>query len=79
MVLPSAEARLTRAIARWGVTLGERHGDVHPGNLVYRCSLEDGTPAVIKTEPERAAEDEFLPGIDALLLYGVGGWSGCST
>jgi len=25
---------------------------------------------VIKTEPERAAEDEFLPGVEALLLYG---------
>jgi streptomycin 6-kinase len=42
---------------------------VYPGNLVYRCTLRDGTPAVIKTEPDRAGEDEFLTGIDALLLY----------
>jgi streptomycin 6-kinase len=43
--------------------------DVHPGNLVYRCALRDGTPAVIKTEPDRAAEDEFFTGLDALLFY----------
>jgi len=37
---------------------------------VYRCRLGDGTPAVIKTEPDRLADDEFLPGLDALMLYG---------
>jgi streptomycin 6-kinase len=36
---------------------------------VYRCRLGDGTPAVIKTEPDRLADDEFLPGLDALMLY----------
>ena len=66
---PPAHARLARVIARWGVTLDEPYADVYPGNLVYRCTLRDGTPAVIKTEPERAAEDEFLPGVEALLLY----------
>ena len=37
---------------------------------MYRCALGDGTPAVIKTEPDRLADDEFLPGLDALMLYG---------
>ncbi len=63
------DAPLTRAIHRWGITLGEPYLDVHPGNLVYRCTLRDGTPAVIKTEPDRAPEDEFLTGLDALVLY----------
>jgi streptomycin 6-kinase len=60
--------RLTRAVERWGITLGEPYEDVCPGNLVYRCTLSDGTPAVIKTEPERG-EDEFFTGLDALLFY----------
>jgi streptomycin 6-kinase len=42
---------------------------VHPGNLVYHCTLQDGSPAVIKTEPDRGAEDEFITGVDALVLY----------
>ena len=61
---------LQRVADEWAITLGEPYTDVHPGNLVYRCTLGDGTPAVIKTEPDRFDEDEFLPGIDALLLYG---------
>jgi streptomycin 6-kinase len=61
---------LTRAVDKWGITLGEPYVDVHPGNLVYRCTLRDGTPAVIKTEPDRAPDDEFLTGLDALVLYG---------
>ena len=36
--------------------------------MVYRCTLRDGTPAVLKTEPARA-DNEFHTGIDALLLY----------
>ena len=68
--MPTSEARLTRAIDRWGVTLGEPYANVHPGNLVYRCTLRDGTPAVIKSEPERTGADEFFPGIDALVFYG---------
>ena len=52
------------------MTLGERYTDVYPGNLVYRCTLGDGTAAVIKSEPDRPGDDEFLPGIDALQLYG---------
>jgi len=60
---------LSRAVARWAITLGEAYPNVHPGNLVYRCALSDGTPAVVKTEPERSGADEFLTGIDALLLY----------
>jgi streptomycin 6-kinase len=68
--VPDAPAGLSRCVERWGITLGEPYADVYPGNLVYRCRLGDGTPAVIKTEPDRLAEDEFLPGLDALLLYG---------
>ena len=37
---------------------------------MYRCTLAEGTPAVIKTEPDRFDDDEFLSGIDAMLLYG---------
>ncbi|HEY8655551.1 MAG TPA: aminoglycoside phosphotransferase family protein [Candidatus Limnocylindria bacterium] len=66
----TAGAHLARAVAQWGVTLGEPYADTHPGNLVYRCALRDGTPAVIKSEPDRGTEDEFLPGLEALLLYG---------
>jgi streptomycin 6-kinase len=62
-------APLSRAVARWGITLGEPYPDVHPGNLVYRCTLPEGTPAVVKAEPERSGVDEFHTGIDALLLY----------
>jgi streptomycin 6-kinase len=67
--VPTSIARLTRAAERWAITLGEPYADIYPGNLVYDCTLADGTPAVIKTEPERPDEDEFLTGIDALLLY----------
>jgi streptomycin 6-kinase len=67
---PGSLAHLTRAAERWGITLEEPYADVYPGNLVYRCSLRDGTPAVIKTEPDRLADDEFLSGLDALLSYG---------
>jgi streptomycin 6-kinase len=70
---PGSLAHLVRAAERWGITLEEPYADVYPGNLVYRCTLGDGTPAVIKTEPDRLADDEFLPGLDALLLYGGGG------
>ena len=52
----------------WTLTLGEPYPDVYPGNVVYRCTLADGTPAVIKTEPYRP-DDEFLPGVDSMLLY----------
>jgi streptomycin 6-kinase len=62
-------ARLKRAAERWGITLGAPYADVYPGNVVYRCTLGDGTPAVIKTEPDRP-DDEFLSGIDAMVLYG---------
>ena len=61
---------LQRVADEWAITLGEPYTGVYPGNLVYRCTLSDGTPAVIKTEPDRFDEDEFLPGIDALVLYG---------
>jgi len=67
--LPTPDARLAEAADRWAVTLGLPYADVYPGNLVYRCTLSDGTPAVIKTEPDRGAEDEFVTGIDALVLY----------
>lgn len=63
-------ARLTEAARRWRVALDRPYPDVHPGDLVYGCALADGTPAVIKTEPDRGPEDEFLTGIDALVLYG---------
>jgi len=60
---------LARAVESWGIALGERYLDVHPNNLVYRCTMPDGTPAVIKTEPDRGSEDEFLTGVDAMVLY----------
>ncbi|MGH2491732.1 MAG: aminoglycoside phosphotransferase family protein [Candidatus Limnocylindria bacterium] len=62
-------AELARAVDRWGITLGEPYLDVYPDNLVYRCRLRDGTPAVIKSEPDRGGDDEFLTGIDAMVLY----------
>lgn len=65
---PTSIARLTRAAERWAITLGEPYEDVYPGNVVYRCILADGTPAVIKTESDRP-DDEFLTGIDAMILY----------
>jgi streptomycin 6-kinase len=61
-------ARLTRAAERWSITLGEPYPDVYPGNVVYRCTLGDGSPAVIKTEPVRP-DDEFITGINAMVLY----------
>jgi streptomycin 6-kinase len=61
-------AGLTRAAERWRITLEEPYAEVHPGNLVYRCTLLDGRPAVIKTEPDRG-DDEFFTGLDALLFY----------
>jgi streptomycin 6-kinase len=64
---------LHRIAEEWAITLGEPYTDVHPGNLVYRCTLADGTPAVLKSEPDRPGADEFLPGIDALRLYGSRG------
>lgn len=67
--MTTSKARLTRAVDSWAITLGEPYADVYPGNLVHRCTLRDGTPAVIKTEPKRTGEDEFLTGIDALVLY----------
>jgi streptomycin 6-kinase len=67
--MTTPDALLARVVERWGVTLSERYADVYPGNLVYRCTLQDGTPGVIKAEPERAADDEFVTAIDALLLY----------
>ena len=57
------------AAVKWGIAIGEPYIDVYPGNLVYRCTLPDGTPAVIKTEPDRAPNDEFLTGLDALVYY----------
>ena len=65
---PASLARLTRFAERWGLALEQPYVDVYPGNLVYRCALEDGTPTVIKTEPDRT-DDEFLTGLDALLFY----------
>ena len=63
------DPRLTRAVDKWGIALGEPYADVYPGNLVYRCTLPGGTPAMIKTEPDRAPDDEFFTGLDALVLY----------
>jgi streptomycin 6-kinase len=60
---------LAWAVATWGITLGEPYPDVYPGNRVYRCTLRDGTPAVIKTEPDRGHGDEFITGIEAMELY----------
>ncbi len=65
----TSNALLSHAADVWGVTLGEPYADVYPGNLVYRCTLADGTLAVIKTEPDRGTEDEFVTGIDTLVLY----------
>lgn len=61
--------RLSATARRWGVVLQEPYADVYPGNLVYRCVLPDGTPAVIKREPARSQDDEFPSGIDALIHY----------
>jgi streptomycin 6-kinase len=61
---------LQQVAEEWAIALGEPYTGVYPGNLVYRCTLADGTPAVIKTEPDRSDDDEFLSGVDALLLYG---------
>lgn len=63
------DERLARFARRWRLTLGEPFADVHPGNLVYRCTLPGGTAAVIRTEPERPGDDEFHTGVDALFLY----------
>ncbi len=68
--MPTPDPRVTRAVDRWALTLGEPYPDVYPGNFVCRCILPDGTQAVIKTEPEHGDEDEFLGGMDALVLYG---------
>lgn len=68
--MPTSIARLTQVGQRWGAALGEPYTDMYPGNLVYRCTLADGTPAVIKREPERTSDDEFPSGLDALVLYG---------
>jgi streptomycin 6-kinase len=59
---------LVRAARRWDLSIGEPYPDVYPGNLVYRCTMLTGTPAVIKAEPERE-DDEFFTGLDALLHY----------
>src|SRR5258708_15403694 len=45
------DSRVTRAVAKWSLTLGEPYPDVYPGNFVSRCTLSNGTQAVIKTEP----------------------------
>lgn len=66
---PTSIDRLTRAADTWALTLGEPYLDVYPGNVVYRCTLADGTPAVIKTEPYRPDDDEFMPGVESMLLY----------
>jgi streptomycin 6-kinase len=52
------------------LTLGEPYPDVYPGNFVCRCIRADGMQAVIKTEPEHGDDDEFLGGMDAMVLYG---------
>lgn len=36
---------------------------------MYRCTLRDGTPAVVKWEPEPRGTDEFPTGLDALRHY----------
>ena len=61
---------LQRAAEEWAITLGEPYANVYPGNLVYPCTLADGTPAVIKTEPQQSGDDEFISGVAALMLYG---------
>lgn len=69
--MPAAtRERLIATAERWGVLLQQPYADVYPGNLVYRCVLPDDTPAVIKSEPARAQDDEFPSGIGALLHYG---------
>ena len=65
-----SDERLSRAVARWNLTLVDQYSDVYPGNIVWRCALPDGTPAVVKTKPDRGPEDEFVSGIDAMVLYG---------
>jgi streptomycin 6-kinase len=70
MIVPTPDARVARAVERWALTLGDPYPEVYPGNFVCRCLLFDGTPAVIKSEPERGDEDEFLAGLDAMILYG---------
>jgi streptomycin 6-kinase len=67
-MIPTSMARLTRAAERWSIALGEPYPDVYPGNVVYRCTLGDSSPAVIKSEPVRP-DDEFITGIDAMVLY----------
>jgi len=52
------------------LALGEPYPDVYPGNFVCRCTLPDGTKAVIKAEPDRDDGDEFVSGIEAMVQYG---------
>jgi streptomycin 6-kinase len=66
--MSTPDSRITRAVDKWSLTLGEPYTDVYPGNFVSRCTLSNGTQAVIKAEPEDS--DEFLSGIDAMVLYG---------
>jgi streptomycin 6-kinase len=66
LVTPS---QLAPAIERWGIKLAAPFPDVYPGNLVYRCTLPNGTAAVVKYEPDRGSEDEFLTEVDALEMY----------
>jgi streptomycin 6-kinase len=60
---------LTRAVERWGIRLAAPFPEVYPGNLVYRCTLPNGAAAVVKYEPDRGSEDEFITEVDALELY----------
>ena len=68
--MPTPDSRVTLAVDRWGLTLGEPYPDVYPGNFVCRCILPSGAQAVIKTEPKHGEGDEFLGGMDAMVLYG---------
>ena len=68
--MPTPDSRVARAVDRWALTLGEPYPDVYPGNFVCRCTLSNGTQAVIKSEPEHRDDDEFLGGMDAMVLYG---------
>ena len=68
--MPTEDPRITSAVERWGLSLGEPYADTYPGNFVCRCSLPDGSLAVIKTEPERGDGDEFVFGIEGMVLYG---------
>ena len=68
--MPTRDSRVTRAVDRWALTLGEPYPDVYPGNFVCRCILANGIQAVIKTEPEHGEDDEFLGGVEAMVLYG---------